>query len=96
MNRFADRRAATKGQIEAAQPSPAEVPDALFRASADDAPVMLWLAGPDNRCTFFNREWLEFTGRTLSQELGWGWLDGVHRDDRQTCIQRSRQACGIL
>jgi PAS domain S-box-containing protein len=92
MNRFADRRAATKGQIEAAQPSPAEVPDALFRASADDAPVMLWLAGPDNRCTFFNREWLEFTGRTLSQELGWGWLEGVHRDDRQTCIQRSRQA----
>jgi PAS domain S-box-containing protein len=92
MTRLADRRVPTRGQIEAAQPSSAEDSDALFRDSADDVPVMLWLAGPDNRCTFFNREWLEFTGRTLAQELGWGWLEGVHRDDRQNCIQRSRQA----
>ena len=56
--------------------------DAMFRTVADDAPVMLWIAGPDGRTTFFNRQWLAFTGRPLEEQLGHGWMRSVHRDDR--------------
>src|SRR5262245_36720513 len=57
--------------------------DTLFRTVADDAPVMLWICEPDGRCTFFNREWLEFTGRVLKDELAYGWSQGVHHEDRE-------------
>jgi PAS domain S-box-containing protein len=58
-----------------------------FRNMADNAPVMIWVSGPDQRCTFFNRGWLAFTGRTLDQELGDGWADGVHADDLGRCLE---------
>jgi two-component system, cell cycle sensor histidine kinase and response regulator CckA len=54
-----------------------------FRTIANAAPVLIWLAGPDKLCTFFNRGWLEFTGRSLEQELGDGWVSGLHPDDSQ-------------
>ncbi|MBK9758328.1 MAG: PAS domain S-box protein [Nannocystis sp.] len=57
-----------------------------FRAMADTAPVLMWVAGADGKATFFNASWLQFTGRTLVQELGTGWLEGVHPDDRQRCV----------
>jgi PAS domain S-box-containing protein len=57
-----------------------------FRVLADAAPVMIWTAGGDGLCTFFNRTWLEFRGRSLDQELGNGWTEGVHGDDRDLCM----------
>jgi PAS domain S-box-containing protein len=57
-----------------------------FRTMADGAPVMMWMAGVDKLCTDFNRGWLTFTGRSIEQELGTGWVEGVHPDDLQTCI----------
>lgn len=50
----------------------------LFRRVADSAPVLMWMTGPDRQALWFNRPWLEYTGRTLAQELGDGWSAGVH------------------
>jgi PAS domain S-box-containing protein len=60
--------------------------EARFRIVADVAPVMIWMSGPDKEGIFFNKGWLEFTGRTLAQELGAGWLEGVHAEDLPGCL----------
>jgi len=57
-----------------------------FRKMADTAPVMIWVSGSDKRCTFFNKTWLDFTGRAMERELGYGWVEGVHPDDFDRCV----------
>ncbi len=56
------------------------------RAIVAEAPVMIWRSGVDRACDFFNPWWLTFTGRTLAQELGDGWAEGVHADDLDACL----------
>jgi len=58
-----------------------------FRLMADSAPTLIWMSGIDMQCTFFNRGWLSFTGRSMEQELGEGWASGVHRDDLKRCLR---------
>ena len=52
----------------------------------DHAPVGLWAAGPDGSRTYFNRQWLAFTGRTLDAERENGWTEGIHPDDFEACL----------
>jgi PAS domain S-box-containing protein len=58
-----------------------------FQLLADNAPVMIWRSSLDKLCDWFNKPWLDFTGRTLEQELGNGWTQGVHGDDFNRCIE---------
>src|SRR5215213_11588589 len=52
-----------------------------FRNMADSAPAMIWIADTENRCTYVNKQWLDFTGRTAEEELGAGWMRSVHPED---------------
>ena len=63
-----------------------EESETRFRVMADCAPVLLWMADTYGLCTFFNQVWLQFTGRTMEQEYGNGWAEGVHFEDFQRCM----------
>ncbi len=59
--------------------------EARFRMMADTAPVMVWMAGPDTHITFVNKRWLEFTGRSLVEEIGDNWFTGIHPAELEDC-----------
>ncbi|WP_081160495.1 PAS domain S-box protein [Ensifer aridi] len=61
--------------------------EARFRAIADDAPVMIWVADPSGDTSFFSRLWLETTGQTEAEALGFGWVDVIHPDDQEKVQQ---------
>jgi PAS domain S-box-containing protein len=58
-----------------------------FRQLAECSPLMIWMSGPDALGTYFNRTWLEFRGRSMAEELGNGWIEGLHPDDRNICVE---------
>jgi PAS domain S-box-containing protein len=72
-------------------PSPRES-EGLFRLVADSLPLLVWISGSDKRCTYFNKPWLDFTGRPLESEIGDGWADGVHAADLQDCLETYSRA----
>jgi PAS domain S-box-containing protein len=58
-----------------------------FRLMADSAPALVWISGADKQCTWFNRPWLEFVGRSMDEEIGSGWTENVHPDDYDRCLE---------
>ncbi|MBJ7900663.1 MAG: PAS domain S-box protein [Cyanobacteria bacterium RI_101] len=63
-----------------------------FRSMADSAPVLLWVSDPLGNFTFVNQTWLAFRGRSLEAELGRGWLEGLHPEDRDNCQEFYQRA----
>jgi PAS domain S-box-containing protein len=57
-----------------------------FRHMADTSEIFIWIADANMLCTYFNRRVLDFTGRTMDQLLGEGWLEIIHQDDVQRCV----------
>ena len=57
-----------------------------FQIMADWAPVMIWMGGDGQMRDWFSRPWFEFRGRSVEKEMGQGWTQGVHADDRGRCI----------
>ncbi len=58
-----------------------------FRLMADTVPAIIWIAGPDKQVTYFNKRWVDFTGRPVEKDLGYGWMQILHPDDRDPCIK---------
>jgi PAS domain S-box-containing protein len=58
-----------------------------FRLMADSAPALIWMADVTKACTWFNQAWLEFTGRTMEQELGFGWVQNIPPEDLDRFLQ---------
>lgn len=65
--------------------------EARFRSLADSTAVMIWMAGVDGRGTYFNRAWLEFSGRTFEEEVAADWWRDVHPDDLDATLAAYRE-----
>jgi two-component system, cell cycle sensor histidine kinase and response regulator CckA len=63
-----------------------------FRILADAAPVMIWMAGPDNGIEYLSRHWEAFTGRTAHSDLGYGWTQNVHPEDLERVLEAYQAA----
>lgn len=59
----------------------------LGQMLAEAATVMIWIADTEKSCIYFNQSWLSFRGRSLEQEFGFGWADGVHPEDFDRCLK---------
>ena len=57
-----------------------------YQTLSNSGEALIWTSGTDKLCNYFNEPWLAFTGRTLQQELGNGWAEGVHPEDRARCL----------
>lgn len=66
--------------------------EAWFRNMADNSPVMIWVSDTNKNCTYFNNTWLNFTGRKIEDEVGYGWATGVHPHDLEQCLIRYSDA----
>src|ERR1700758_3063675 len=70
----------------------------LIRANVDSAsigdtaPMLIWKSGTDSVRVYFNRTWLNFTGRSLQDEVEGGWMSGLHPDDAKSCLEDYVQA----
>ncbi len=83
LSALSQRVADLEEQLEHAK----RISERRFRELAEASPALIWMAGPDALHTYFNPAWLEFRGRSLEQERGNGWTEGLHADDRDLCLE---------
>jgi PAS domain S-box-containing protein len=75
-------------QIDAKQKSAGEDlrdSEVRFRQLADAMPQIVWTSRPDGRLDYYNQRWMDYTGMTLEETQGWGWVSVIHPDDLQRC-----------
>jgi PAS domain S-box-containing protein len=91
-----DERERSRRQVEKLRTAEAVLGESEkhFRTLANSAPVMIWMTGEDNLCTFVNKRWLDFTGHSQEQELGKGWTCGLHPEDFERCRATTHAAIG--
>lgn len=58
-----------------------------YRLLVEKAPIMIWRSNLTMLCDYFNEHWLRFTGRSMEQEVGNGWTEGVHPGDFDRCLK---------
>jgi len=68
--------------------------EARFRTMADAAPVLVWMAGTDGRCNWFNKPWLDFVGRSIEEEARHGWSQNIHPDDSDSYVSTFKEHFG--
>lgn len=69
-----------------------ELDSPTFRRMADAAPVLMWASGPDKECRWLNKRWTDFVGRSMAQELGFGWADNIHPEDLEKGISQYKRS----
>lgn len=86
---YEDKIKALENEIELLKQKQIEVNKAkeLYLKIFEDFPALIWRSRLDKLCDYFNRTWLEFTGRTMEQEFGYGWAEGVHPEDFDRCVE---------
>jgi len=87
LERQLDQEIAQRNMLDALRES-----ESRFHLIADTVPVLVWMGDAGGGRSFFNRTWLDFTGRDAGAEAGWGWLNDVHPDDRAAFLEQFRQA----
>ncbi|MEL7568818.1 MAG: diguanylate cyclase, partial [Dehalobacterium sp.] len=58
-----------------------------YKLIVESSPNMIWRSNLTAECDYFNKTWLDFTGRTIEEEYGYGWAKGVHKDDLDRCVK---------
>jgi PAS domain S-box-containing protein len=61
--------------------------EALFRGLCESMAALIWMTDDTGACTYFNKRWLDFVGRSMEQEIGYGCMENFHPDDREMCLQ---------
>lgn len=87
LERQLDQEIAQRNMLNALRES-----ESRFHLIADTVPVLVWMGDSGGGRSFFNRTWLDFTGRDADAEAGWGWLDDVHPEDRAAFLEQFRQS----
>jgi PAS domain S-box-containing protein len=63
-----------------------------FRTLAESLPHLVWTCRPDGYCDYLSRQWIEYTGRPVEEQLGYGWAEHLHPDDRERVQREWSQA----
>ncbi len=87
-NRLLQQDVARRKAVEAAL----RASEAELRLITEVIPQIVWRARPDGWHTHFNKQWLTYTGLSLDESLGHGWLRTLHPDDRQRSRARWQEA----